>query len=64
VLDASIISAVITLVMETASTSEMSENFYQTARCNNPEDSHLHRHPVIATQNYQDVEAQQHLVGR
>jgi dipeptidase len=64
VLAASIIRAMISLVMEAASTSEMLENFYQTTRCNNPEGSHLHRHSVIATQNYQDVEVQQHLVGR
>jgi hypothetical protein len=30
------------LMMEAASTSEMSVNFYQTTRRNNPEDSHLH----------------------
>jgi hypothetical protein len=28
-------------MMEAASTSEMSINFYQTIRLNNPEDSHL-----------------------
>jgi hypothetical protein len=32
----------IALMMEAASTSETSVNFYQTARHNNPEDSHLH----------------------
>jgi hypothetical protein len=32
----------IALMMEAASTSEMSANFYQTTRRNNPEDSHLH----------------------
>jgi hypothetical protein len=31
----------IALMMEAASTSETSANFYQTARRNNPEDSHL-----------------------
>jgi hypothetical protein len=31
----------ITLMMEAASTSRMSVNFYQTTRRNNPEDSHL-----------------------
>jgi hypothetical protein len=31
----------IALMMEAASTSEMSVNFYQTTRRNNPEDSHL-----------------------
>jgi hypothetical protein len=30
------------LKMEAESTSEMSENFYQTARRNNPDDSDLH----------------------
>jgi hypothetical protein len=39
VLTASIIRA---LMMEAASTSEMSVNFYQITRHNNPEDSHLH----------------------
>jgi hypothetical protein len=32
----------IALMMDAASTSETSENFYQTTRRNNPEDSHLH----------------------
>jgi hypothetical protein len=31
----------IALMMEAASISETSVNFYQTARCNNPEDSYL-----------------------
>jgi hypothetical protein len=31
----------IALMMEAASTSEMSVNFYQTTRRNNPADSHL-----------------------
>jgi hypothetical protein len=35
---------VITLMMEAASTSETSVNFYQTTRRNIPEDSHLHTH--------------------
>jgi hypothetical protein len=30
------------LMMGAASTSETSVNFYQTTRCNNPEDNHLH----------------------
>jgi hypothetical protein len=29
------------MMMEAASISETSVNFYQTTRCNNPEDSHL-----------------------
>jgi hypothetical protein len=40
--EASIIRAIITLMMEAASTSETSINFYQTTRCYSPEDSHLH----------------------
>jgi hypothetical protein len=32
---------IIALMMEAASTSEMSANVYQTTRRNNPEDSHL-----------------------
>jgi hypothetical protein len=35
---------VIALMMEAASTSEMSVNFYQTTQRYNPEDSHLHTH--------------------
>jgi hypothetical protein len=31
-------------MMETASTSETSANFYQTTRRYNPEDSHFHTH--------------------
>jgi hypothetical protein len=38
-----------TLMMEPTSTSETSVNFYQTTRCNNPEDSHLHTHTTIRT---------------
>jgi hypothetical protein len=41
VADASIIRAVIALMMEAASTSVTSVNFYQTTWCNNPEDSYL-----------------------
>jgi hypothetical protein len=33
--------ALITLMMEAASTSETSVNFYHTTQRNNPEDSHL-----------------------
>jgi hypothetical protein len=32
----------IALMMEAASTTEMTVNFYDTTWCNNPEDSHLH----------------------
>jgi hypothetical protein len=44
VLPASIISAMIALIMETASISETSVNFYQTTQHNNLKDSHLHTH--------------------
>jgi hypothetical protein len=44
VLAASIIRAMIGLMMEAARTSETSVNFYQTARRYNPEDSHLRTH--------------------
>jgi hypothetical protein len=37
----SIVRAGISLLMEAASISETSVNFYQTTRCNNPEDSHF-----------------------
>jgi hypothetical protein len=40
-LAASVIRAMIALMMEATSTSEISVNFYQTTRRNNPEDSHL-----------------------
>jgi hypothetical protein len=42
VLLCSIIRAIIALMMEAASTSKTSVNFYQTTWCNNPEDSQLH----------------------
>jgi hypothetical protein len=50
-LAASIISF---LMIEAASTSETSENFYQTTRHNNPEDSHLHtcHRENLKTQKY------------
>jgi hypothetical protein len=41
VVAASIIWAMIALMMEAASTSETSVNFYQTTRRYNPKDSHL-----------------------
>jgi hypothetical protein len=37
-----VLAAFIRVMMETASTSETSVNFYQTTMRNNPEDSHLH----------------------
>jgi hypothetical protein len=37
-----VLTAVSILMMEAARTSETLVNFYQTARCYNPEDSHLH----------------------
>jgi hypothetical protein len=40
--DAFTLSAIIALMMEAASTSEMSVNFYQTTRRNNSEDSYLY----------------------
>jgi hypothetical protein len=33
--------------MEAGSTSETAVNFYQITRCNNPEDSHLHKQRVF-----------------
>jgi hypothetical protein len=42
VLAASIMRAIITLMMEAASTFETSVNFYQTTWCNNQDDSHLY----------------------
>jgi hypothetical protein len=44
VVPASIIRAMIALMMKATSTSETSVNFYQTTRRNNPGDSHLHTH--------------------
>jgi hypothetical protein len=41
VLATSIIRAIITLMVEAASTSETSVNFYRTTRRKSPEDSHL-----------------------
>jgi hypothetical protein len=38
---ASMKMAIIVLMMDAASTSETSVNFYPTTRCNNREDSHL-----------------------
>jgi hypothetical protein len=39
-----VLAALIALMMEAATTSETSVNFYQTTRPYNPEDSHLHTH--------------------
>jgi hypothetical protein len=36
------VAVIIAQMMEAASTSEKSENFYQTTWRNSPEDSHLH----------------------
>jgi hypothetical protein len=36
-----VLAATIIRMMQAASTSETSVNFYQTTRCYNPEDSHL-----------------------
>jgi hypothetical protein len=44
VVAASIIRAIIALMMEAAGTSETLVNFYQTARRYNPENSHLRTH--------------------
>jgi hypothetical protein len=35
-------ASIIRAMMEAASTSKTSVNFYQITRCNNPKDSHLH----------------------
>jgi hypothetical protein len=37
-----LVASIIALMMDAASTTETSVNFYQTTRRNNPEDSHLH----------------------
>jgi hypothetical protein len=42
VLAASIIKAIVSVMVGAANTYETSVNFYQTTRRNNPEDSHLH----------------------
>jgi hypothetical protein len=44
VLAASIIIIIIALMTETARTSEMMVNFYQTTQCYNPKDSYLRTH--------------------
>jgi hypothetical protein len=49
--------AIITLMMEAASTSEMSVNFYQTTWRNNLEDSHLYtcRHENLKFHNTEKI---------
>jgi hypothetical protein len=44
-LAAFIIRVMSALMMEAASTSETSVNFYQTTQCNNPEDNHPNLYP-------------------
>jgi hypothetical protein len=39
-----VVALIMALMMEAASTSEISVNFCQTTCCNIPEDSHLHTH--------------------
>jgi hypothetical protein len=43
--------SIIALMMEEASTSETSLDFYQTTRCNIPEDSQLHS--IVSDDDYQ-----------
>jgi hypothetical protein len=54
---ATIISAIIVLTMEAASTSETFVNFYQTTRRYNPEDSHLHirRRENLRSHNFHNI---------
>jgi hypothetical protein len=47
-----VVAPIIALMMEAASTSETSVNFYQTTRRNNPEDSHLHTRRHENLQSY------------
>jgi hypothetical protein len=46
------------MIMETASASVTSVNFYQTTRRNNPEDSHLHirRHENVKSHSVIDLD--------
>jgi hypothetical protein len=41
----------VTMLMEAASTSETSVNFYQTTRRNNPQDVHIHLSPALISDN-------------
>jgi hypothetical protein len=43
------------LMMEATSTSETSANFYQTTRCCNPEDSHLHTRRRENLKSYMNI---------
>jgi hypothetical protein len=52
VLAASIIRAITALMMEAASISETSVSFYQTARRNIPEESHLH-FTILSVSDYE-----------
>jgi hypothetical protein len=47
--------AIISLMMEAASTSEKSVNFYQPTRRNIPEDSHLHTRRRENLKSHQDI---------
>jgi hypothetical protein len=54
--------SLVALMMEAASTSETSVNFYQTTRCNTPEDSHLHTrsHEKLKSHQLQEMFEVQH----
>jgi hypothetical protein len=49
--------SLIALTVESASSSERSANFYQTTRCNNPEDSHLHSGCPLPLSPHLDAES-------
>jgi hypothetical protein len=51
----------IALMMEAASTSEKSVNFYQTTRRNNPEDIHLHTRPRDNLKSHINIESVQYV---
>jgi hypothetical protein len=48
-------SVIITLMMEAASTSKTTVNFYHTTRFNNPEDNHLRFRKVLWFCFFQDI---------